>query len=132
MSKANLLERGNEIQRKREPVISGRLAFQYLNLSDRVFFPAVKAGHLIAQAEMRRPGRTEYNFAIAYLDEVAKVLPKERQHGLEVFSEELQARLAPINKEWNGKKDVNWEHDAAETKRVMELIKKRKKKPKKK
>ena len=122
MGKANLVHRKHGETKSAGGMISGRLAYRYLRLSDRVFFPAVK--HRVLVPQMMKPlgKRTEYHFSIAYLDEVAKILPKERQKGLEVFTEPIVARLASINKEWDGKMNVDWAKDAKDTERVMKLI----------
>ena len=109
-------------------MISGLKAMLYLRLSDRVFFPAVKHEILVPQMRMPRQGKTEYNFVIAYLDEVAKVLPLERKKGLEVFTPTVIEKLKAINKVWNGKKDVDWQADERDTDRVLKSLSKRKRK----
>lgn len=122
MDKGNLVHRNHANGKKAHKVISGILAYRYLRISDRVFFPAVKRGVLKPQMTKDLSTRTEYHFAVAYLDEVAKVLPKLRKKGVEVFTDDVISRLAPINKEWDGKLNVDWKKDVEDTKRVMKKL----------
>ena len=122
MSRANLIHQTNAKPRGKDQVISGRLAYKYLRLADRTFFPAVKHGILIPQMSKRLGNRTEYHFAIAYLDEVSKVLGKRQGKGVEVFTEAIIKKLAPINKEWDGKLNVDWAQDTKDTDRVMKKL----------
>lgn len=121
MNRLNLVHGGNGKER-RYKVISGRMAYRYLRLSDRVFFPAVKHGVLMPQMMKSAGNRMEYHFAIAYLDEVAKILPKTRSKGVEVFTEDVVKKLTPINREWKGKLNVDWQKDLEDTKRVLKKL----------
>lgn len=120
-----MVEAAYETTRK-APMISGRQAADYLNISDNVFFPAIRGGILLAQMEARRQTSTQYSFAVEYLDQVRKVLPIERRKGLTVFTRDVVERLKPINKSWEGR-EIDWKKDAQETDRVMKELKKRKK-----
>lgn len=109
------------------PMLSAIKAADYLNLSDNAFFPAIKAGWIIPQAELRRPGRHERAFVVEYLDDVKRVLPAERGKGFTIFTEGIVMKLVALNSTWLNRQ-VDWKKDMAKTERAMAKISKPKKK----
>lgn len=111
--------------------LSGRQAADHLLLSDNTFLGAIEHGYLIPQSERPRfrNGRKyiERDFVVAYLDEVLKIIGKNRGEGVPIFTPDVIKSLLVLRKEWDGKVDVDWAKDNRDTERAVNQNKKRKK-----
>lgn len=116
MQSDNLLDSGT--------MISGRQAYKYWKISDHAFFAAVKQGVLQPQMIKQISNRTEGQYAIGYLDEIAPLLPKKRGKGVVVFTDETIEKIKLINKSWKTR-TIDFEQDSKDTNRVISTLQKK-------
>lgn len=81
-------------------VISARKAADRLGLAHNTFFKALAEGIIIPQAKIDGDPKPAYGFEKDYLDEILKIIPKNRIGGQTIFTSMIKTKMGEINRKW--------------------------------
>lgn len=81
-------------------VISARKSAEFLRLNNATFFRAVAGRILRPQARIEGGVRDALGFVEGYLEDIDKVLPRDRGAGQPIFSREVEQQIEKINQRW--------------------------------
>lgn len=105
-----MLNKTHQILRGDRRVKSARKSADVLGISKDKIMSAIEGGILLPQAIIQDEpdDKPAYGFHIDYLNEVLKVIPKNRLQTQKIFTISVKEKIAAINARWKKKTDINW------------------------